>query len=460
MNNSDTTCDVLVVGGGMAGLSAAMSAVEHGARTVVMERAEKAGGNAMVAAGMFLGTTDFARLSAYIPDGNPALLRAFCADYSEALSWLENHQLPLGPAMPMDFRSVRPMGLGQPGDRHTFMNAMVSRAKAVGVTIETGTTVRDLAVTRNGISAEVIGPQGSYTVSPERAVVLASGGFPANRALLEKYLGRSAQFLKIRSLPGAVGDGLSLAQKIGAKTNGDLTAFYGHTMPDCPLEPGDWIPLTPYFARIGVLVNRNGRRFVDESASLLEELNPQAGYKQPDGKFWLLFDERIRLGEPLSSGVGNSPSVLPAQEWIDNVKRVKAPLVEARSLDDLIAQLKKDGVDTTVLTAEIRGYNAACREDRAASMIPPKQLNAGPLEVPPFYALRCVAAITATCGGIAIDDGCRVLDLTDKPLPGVFAAGVDAGGVYGKTYGGFLSWALISGRRAGKAAAEASFGAR
>jgi predicted oxidoreductase len=67
--------------------------------------------------------------------------------------------------------------------------------------------------------------------------------------------------------------------------------------------------------------------------------------------------------------------------------------------------------------------------------------------------LRCVAGITATCGGIAVDDHGRVLDERRQPLPRLYAAGVDAGGVYGKTYGGFLAWALVSGRRAGRSAA-------
>ena len=63
-----------------------------------------------------------------------------------------------------------------------------------------------------------------------------------------------------------------------------------------------------------------------------------------------------------------------------------------------------------------------------------------PIERAPFYALRCKAAITATCGGIAVDDQLRMLDAEGLPLAGLYAAGVDAGGVYGRTYGGFLTW--------------------
>jgi fumarate reductase flavoprotein subunit len=451
MANSDTSIDVLVVGGGMAGLTAALSAAEHGARTLLVEKSDQVSGNASIAAGMFLGSTDFAGLHAYIPDGDPALQRAFCADFMSSLAWLEAHGLPIGPTVDFgDFRKLRPMMVGQPGDRREFMMMLAKRAEKTGVTIQTQTRVNDLRSSKSGISADAVGPKGQCTLTA-KSIVFATGGFAANRALLEKYLGSNAQYLKIRSLPGAGGDGLILGQKLGAAIGGDASTFYGHTMADCALEPIDWQPLTPYFARLGVLVNRDGCRFVDESASLLEEMNAQAGFRQPGGKYWLLFDERIRMGEPSSNG---SDKVLPAVDWLERAREVGAPLIETSTLATLITALEKDGVDGATLTAELSSYNSACEENRNLSLQPSRRLYAWPLKVPPFYALRCVAGITATCGGLAVDDCGHVLDSNKRPLSGIFAAGTDAGGVYGKTYGGFLSWAVVSGRRAGKAAAK------
>jgi predicted oxidoreductase len=101
---------------------------------------------------------------------------------------------------------------------------------------------------------------------------------------------------------------------------------------------------------------------------------------------------------------------------------------------------------------EIRRYNDACRAGTTSDLAVPKRGNALAIEGSPLYALRCVAGITATCGGLAIDPQGRVLDDAKRPLPGLYAAGVDAGGVFGKTYGGFLSWSAISGRIAGEQA--------
>jgi succinate dehydrogenase/fumarate reductase flavoprotein subunit len=447
---SDKTDDVLIVGGGMAGLAAALSAAAAGASVHVVEKAARIGGNASLAAGMFLGSSDFAGFHAYIPDGDPSLQRAFCTNFEGALDWLVKLGLPLGDTVHFgDFRTLRPMMSGKPGDRQPFMDSLAAYARKAGATITTNARITALHLCDTGIAAEAI-IDGTQATLQAKAVVIATGGFAANPALQEKFIGPDARYLKIRSGPGAVGEGIVLAQSLGAALAGDLTAFYGHTMADCDLRPEDWQPLTPYFARSAVLVNREGRRFVDESASLLEELNAQAGFRQSGGTYWLIFDERIRAGGSANAG---SDKVLPAGDWLERARAVNAPLVEAATLPELVAKLAAEGVDAAVLGAELAAYNAACETKHAEKLQPPKKLTAGALTTAPFYALRCVAGITATCGGIAVDDHGRVLDEQRQPLPRVYAAGVDAGGVYGKTYGGFLAWALVSGRRAGIAAA-------
>ncbi|MGZ5836378.1 MAG: FAD-dependent oxidoreductase [Xanthobacteraceae bacterium] len=450
MTGSNKSYDVLIVGAGMAGLSAALSAAEDGAYTLVLEKSDRIGGNASIAAGMFLGSADFDGLHAYIPDGDPALQRALCADFDASLLWLEAHGLPLGPTIDFgDFRKLRPMASGQPGNRQAFMAALAERAQKTGVQISTRVHVESVRRERTGFAVDAI-EAGTRRTFLTKSIVLATGGFAASRTMLERYLGEGSDHLKIRSGPGASGDGIALAQSLGAALGGDVTAFYGHTMADCALTQEDWQPLTPYFARLAVLVNRDGRRFVDESPSLLEELNAQAGFRQPGGKYWLVFDERIRTGEPGNNG---SDKVLPAGDWLARARAVGAPLFEAATLPELIAKLAAEGIEKNALTSELGAYNAACGAGQHARLQPPKRLTALPLAGPPFYALRCVAGITATCGGIAVDDRGRVLDALRHPLPGIFSAGTDAGGVYGKTYGGFLAWALVSGRRAGKTAA-------
>jgi fumarate reductase flavoprotein subunit len=448
MPTASTDYDVVVIGGGIAGLTAALAGAERGGRVLVLEKAAEIGGNARISAGVFLGARDPAGLHDYIPDGDASLQRIFCDEYQPTLAWLESHDLPMAPlVLRRDFRVARPMGLGLPGARAEFLETLARRVSSRGGELCTGAAATGLERV-GGALAVAIDSDGRRQSVTARSVVLATGGFAASPALLEHYLGPAAKALRIRSRAGASGDGLSLGLTLGAATAGDMQAFYGHSMADCPLGPEDWQPLTPYFARIGILVNRAGRRFADESASLLEETNPQLGFRQEGGVYWLLFDDRILRGEGAEPG---SDDVLPSVDWLGCARALGAPIVEAPSLEALASELEQQGV-APALREELRRYNEACRAGTAATLDPPKRRNALALDGAPLYALRCVAGITATCGGLAIDAHGRVLDAGKRPLPGLYAAGVDAGGVFGKTYGGFLSWSAISGRRAGEQA--------
>ena len=436
-----TVTRIAVIGAGMAGLSAALAAREAGAAVTVLEKSAVAGGNARISAGMMLGSRDAAGLGRYIPDGDPRLLAAFCADYDGALAWLEGHGLPLeAPIEFGDFRTVRPIGLGQPGAREAAMEKLADRARSLGVRIELEAAVTQVA--RRGSGFTLVLADGRSLGAD--AVVIAAGGFAANAAMRREYMGPDADALFARTRPGANGDGLRLALSLGAATSANMLAFYGHSLPDCDLPRSEWQPLTPYFARIGILVNRDGRRFTDESNSLLEETNPQVAFHQPGGRYWLVFDVRIRLGEGIDTGTSGR---LPLFDWLARARAHDVSLLEAPTLAALCNLLAGAGVDHVALAAELHAYNHACRSGEQLP-VPRGDLRIA-IESPPFYALRCKAAITATCGGIAIDASMRVLDARGQPIPGLFAAGVDAGGVYGRTYGGFLSWALVSGRRAG-----------
>jgi succinate dehydrogenase/fumarate reductase flavoprotein subunit len=112
------------------------------------------------------------------------------------------------------------------------------------------------------------------------------------------------------------------------------------------------------------------------------------------------------------------------------------------------------GVNEPRLLAELDGYNSAVREGRGARLVPPRLLNQQPLDEGPFYAMTCVGAITIPYGGLWVNGYCQVRDRSGSPIGGLFAAGADAGGVFNRTYGGGLAWALVSGRVAGRNAAK------
>lgn len=126
----------------------------------------------------------------------------------------------------------------------------------------------------------------------------------------------------------------------------------------------------------------------------------------------------------------------------------------ARHLEALAGQLASEGVPRTKVLATIKAYNHACRSGTGDRLSPARVRHAIPLLQAPFYAMRCVPGITNTCGGIKIDEKARVLDAAGRPIRGLYAAGADAGGVFGRHYAGFLGWALASGRMAGSSAVE------
>jgi succinate dehydrogenase/fumarate reductase flavoprotein subunit len=338
------------------------------------------------------------------------------------------------------------MGLGAPGNRAPFLNALADRARAAGAEIACDAPVAALARSGDGFVVEAAGRRVAA-----RAVVIATGGFQANRDLLARYMGdAAARQLRIRSRPEQTGDGLALALANGAAGSRNMDAFYGHTMVDCAIAPDMFQRFTPYFARAALLINRDGRRFVDESETFLEEGNPQAACRERGGVFYVVFDRRMY--EVDAERARRYPT--PPEDWLALAERHEAPLWRADTVEGLIAMLADEGVPAVALSSEIAAYNDASRAGRAGALSPPRRDFASPLERRPFVAARCVAGITATAGGIAVDDRLRVLDGAGRPLAGLFAAGVDAGGVYGRHYGGFLGWSLVSGRRAGAAAAS------
>jgi succinate dehydrogenase/fumarate reductase flavoprotein subunit len=444
---------VLIAGAGMAGLAAAVAAAGAGARVLVAEKRADVGGQAAISAGAIWAPPTVRALREYVPDGDARLQELLVERLPGDLQWLAGHDLPLSTTETLaGFGAGRVMQGGVSGDHHMFMNDMAHRALALGASLRCcAHLVRADASSYDG-TLRVELADGS--LHRTRALILATGGFQGNAAVLKQHLGvQAASALVLRGLAESTGDGLRIALSLGATYGGDMSAFYGHTMPDCTLPPDRLQPLTPYFARFGVLVNRAGQRFVDEADALLEEVNPQLGCLQPGGRYWLIFDrttyEAHGINQHIISGV-------PTIDRLTQLIALGAPVHEAPTLEALAAALAAEGLDGAQFLATMHAYNSACRTGLAASLATPRIRNALPVEHAPLYAMRCVPGITNTCGGVKVDVAGRALGEDGRPVPGVFAAGVDAGGVFGRHYAGFLAWALVSGRHSGyTAVAEA-----
>ena len=447
MPSPGVTLDVVIAGAGMSGLAAAIAAAEKGARVCVLEKRKTPGGAAAISAGAIWAPTAIGRLREYVPDGDPVLQEILVDRLPEDLAWLASHGLRLSaPESVGGLGEGRNMLGGESGSHDPFMRAMADRAARLGVQFCYQTALREAR--RNSSGFEVHTDSG--TKMSTRALILATGGFQGSRQLLTQYLGAErAGHLYLRGLAESAGDGLTVALSLGARTAGDMAAFYGHTMPDGEIPPEQMQPVTPYFARYSLLVNLQGRRFVDEAAAQLEEVNPQEGCRQPGGKYFLVFDQNIYATYGINQQV---TSAIPAIDRVALARKLGVPVYKAGTLEELARQLGDEGVPAEQFIREIRTYNDACRSGSGAGLSPPRIRYAIPVEKAPLYAVRCVPGITCTTGGVGVDGRGRVLDRNARTIPGLFAAGVDAGGVFGRHYAGFLGWALVSGRLCGGSA--------
>ena len=156
---------------------------------------------------------------------------------------------------------------------------------------------------------------------------------------------------------------------------------------------------------------------------------------------FILYDEtvyRTFAVRPAGGGARASDTFYESQA-------LGAPAAQVQTLDELGAVLESYGVYGPRVLATIHEFNAAVATGRAAHLRMPRRAKANPLITPPFYALGLTPGITFTLGGLRINDRTQVLDSSNRPIPGLYAAGADAGGIHNEQYGGGLCLGLVFG---------------
>jgi succinate dehydrogenase/fumarate reductase flavoprotein subunit len=457
--------DVVIVGGGIAGLTAAIRAQEAGAKVIVLEKAYEPGGTTAHSEGGIWTAESYEEMRNDAPAGDPVVQRTVFDTLPEVFKYYETIGAPLGAARPgvTRMRSMPPVA---------WTNYMVRLFQKSGGTLLVETPMLRLLTNRE---CEVIGvlaesPKGLIRILA-KAVILATGGWAGNAQLVTQNITRHFGSLHQRNAsfggrkPMLTGDGLFSATQIGAAVSeGGFDGFYGHMMPARPTKPLS-NPLTNYSLYHGpwsVAVNLFGRRFADESQGRIagrklgrgagEQLICQETARQPEASAAYIWDEAINVARACADcGLGDI-------EKFQAFTEIGAPVAKANTIKELADQMERwnRGIPAEEVVRTVTDYNTAAANGKAWALPIPKAnaAQAVPLVKAPFYAVLGQSGITATHGGLRVNARGQVLSRTGRPIAGLYAAGVDVGNFNNYVYLGNLCLGATYGYITGPGAAK------
>ncbi|WP_459617012.1 FAD-dependent oxidoreductase [Bordetella sp. 2513F-2] len=446
--------DLVIVGGGLAGLTAGVRAAQLGLRPLVLEQGDgedypcnsrQSGGILHIAFhDPYRPAKELAGVIDQLTDGEakPELAHALAKTGARLIVWLqeqgarfmrfnlqEGYRWCLSPPRSLragpDWKKRGPdLLLRQLARSLVEMGGKLQlRARADALLMNEGRCVgvRGLC---DGLPAEW----------PARYCVLADGGFQASRLLVEQHIAPFFDALFQRGAGNARGDGLRMAQAAGAALT-DCSRFYGHLLcSDAWHNDQVWpYPEIDAIATAGIVVDVSGCRCVDEGrpgVCVTNELAARAGQE----KLYAVFDAAIWQGPGTSARIPANPLL----------ERAGGTVLRANSVEELARQM---GVPPTALSRTLDDYNHALEAGTLSSLDIPRsdQIPAHRIHQLPLMAIPLCMGITYTMGGIDIDENSQVLDTHRQPIPGLFAAGATTGGLEGGKRAAYLGGLIKAG---------------
>ncbi|SFN42275.1 flavocytochrome c [Proteiniclasticum ruminis] len=449
--------EVAIIGGGGAGLAAAVSAHQNGAKVLLVEKMPNIGGNTIISGSAF-NAVDPKRQSAQgIEDsvekhfqqtyeggdkkGDPELVRVLVENAYPTIEWLESLGMKftdkvftvLGALWPRSHKPVEPLGTGYV---NTFMNYINEHKD--DITVLTEVEAKELLVNADGAVTGFLaeGKNGKITVNAKNGVIIATGGFGANVEMRDQYntIWPKLTNIKTTNHRGATGDGILMAEKINASI---VQMENIQLLPMGDPETGSLSGNIEQGVENRIFVNAEGNRFVDEGAR--RDVMTRALMEQADSMMWVIVDQH---SYPTGDTVNNF------NETIDSlVKEGRA--YKADTLEDLAKQI---GVEPENLVKAVEAFNASvdgAKDEFGRTLFMDK------LDTAPFYAGKRVPTVHHTMGGIKITPETRVVDQNGEIIKGLFAAGEVTGGIHGanRLGGNALADVHTFGRIAGATAA-------
>lgn len=464
--------DLVIVGAGAGGLTAAVSAQENGLSTVLLEKKPAVGGTGNFMEGTYAVESfmqkeegvkltkqeAFNELMSYHHwKTNPRLVRAFINETADTIKWISDHGVK--------FEEVKTAWLNKPNKTwHIFpesgsnyIKAMVGIYTSKGGTLLTETPGKQLILDKGkvvGIIAE--NADGETVQVNAKNVILATGGYAANLEMIKKYGGPES----LPTVLGSDGDGINMALEAGAALDGmGPLMLNGAFM----LAPGEAIcngknaELRAMFRQSLLYVNSHGERFFNEQVTIDWPLASNAISREGTYTYVVFDDATLKEFQSTGylNGCGNwikrgQPMKKFDELFPENEKKGYA--FSGKTLDEVA---EKAGFDPQVFkqtATEISRYAKQGRDDRFGK--DPRTLRA--VEKGPFYVLKGQLHHLTSLGGTKVTEHLQVVSEQGEVIPGLYAIGGDAGGMYGDTYdltiaeGAASSFAINGGRMAVK----------
>jgi fumarate reductase flavoprotein subunit len=430
----DVGCDVLVAGGGAAGLIAALRAKEAGAEVLVVERDAVPCGSTALSAGLIpaaetrfqreVGVTDsqarFAKdiIAKAHGEPDPRAVAAVVEAVGPAIEWLaQAHGLPFSVITNFTYpghSAMRMHGLPSRSGAE-LIDRLRTAAEQAGIDIVASARVTALFAdaAKRIAGVEITRPDGSTDCIGCSALVLATSGYGGNKGMVAECIPEMAGALYFGH-PGNQGDAVLWGRALGAEVR-HLSGYQGHG--SVALPHGiliTWAAITEG----GFQVNNRGERFADEAGGYSEAASRVMA--QSDNLAWTLFDARIAA---------------IARQFEDFRQAEAAGAI--LGADDVISLAAVAKLPAHALAATCRAVDALKAAD-AVDAFGRDWSGKAALQAP-FHAVRVTGALFHTQGGLVVDGAARVVDRTGQPMPNLFAAGGAACGVSGGSAAGYLS---------------------
>ena len=446
---ASTAYDAIVLGAGPAGLITAITAHDLGIRVAVMEKKDRPDGNAIFALGSVCGwgtrhqkeqgITDTAdAFYAMMMDvskqmGDPILNRVYTDNISAGIDWLEaDIGVKFGKIRPMPYprlgRTCRVLGEGITGGGR-LVEKLLEACKKRGIDIlfqhKAIELLHDEHFAVTGV--KVLTPDGQKSFLAKAGVCICTGGFSANPEMVDRYIGGWATRMVLRGSKSTTGENISLTMPLYTKFVNMDQFHSGPILGKTHVNPADVLN-----SGYGVQVNTSGQRYMDENNTYVIKARTTAQMTL-DNYAWVIVDSDCSVLD----------KVIPKFDRLNN------PYGKADTIEELCKQVK---LPVERVTAIVKAYNEAVEKGTLDQMNPPcTYKKPHPIKKAPFYAVPFQGGMTATFGGPLINAKAEIQNLDGESIPGLYAAGNSAGGIFFHNYAGGaqLGAALVYGRIAG-----------